>query len=723
MIAAPPHPRERRGARLALAARLRVVAALVLALCLLASTRLAAAGEKEDANVVATVDKILASDVANANFGEAKKKLRALVDRCRRGCSGPAVARIYVAIGLVAAQIGQADEAKTAWSDAFSVDPNAQLPATGVAPALRQQFEQAQKAWLTANPQQDDAQKAGWVNKQAFELHKAALAAEAESSWAECIEKDKSALTMEENLRARVHLAFCEAKAGKVVDALRDNAKALEAARAKQDAVTAKVVQERVTELLPRLAHVKFEAPKEVEALKVTFDDRSIPTERLTESFTIDPGPHTVHAEGVLRGVRVQFDDKTDVKEGETAVVKITLKPAALTQGQLQCMVSAKTQEEIALCLPREGKPLVVRAGLDVSAYTDTTSTHVITPGVRGSIASPTGGWNLGANYLVDVVTSASPDVVSTASRRFHDVRHAVGATGGYKPGAYGFQLSGNYSTESDYVSRTLGGTVLGDFWNKQITPSLGYAYTWDTIGRAGTDYDVFGKPFNTHEISAGTSFVLTPMSLLVTGATVSLESGDQSKPYRYIALFEPGVSVPIGASAEQVNANRLPIKPLEQLPLDRQRYSIGARYVLRTRTNATLRLEGRAYTDSWGTHAGTVDGRYMMDVSGRVRLWPHLRLHGQTGAGFYNRIYGATLNSDGSATIPQFRTSDRELSPMGAATVGGGLRLALTAPGSKFQLGLVSTADGLFNYYLNSLFIRHRIAVYGTLGIEAEFE
>ncbi len=709
--------------RQGLGSRLRVFASLLLlAGCVLISAR-AEGGEKEDAATVAAVDRVLATDYANANFGEAKKKLRALVAKCHKGCSGPAVAHIYVAIGLVAAQIGQADEAKTAWSDAFSLEPNAQLPQTGVSPAVRQQFEQAQKAWLAANPQPDEAQRAGWVNKQAFEAHRAALAAEAAQSWQECIEKDKAALTLEENTRARLHLALCEAKAGKVVDALRDNAKALEAARAKQDAATAKQIQERVTELIPRLAHVQFEPPKEVEALKITFDDKVVPSERLKESFTIDPGQHSVHAEGILRGVRVQSEEKVELGEGETKIVKLTLKPAALTEGQLQCMVSAKTQEEIQACLPQDRKPLVVHAGLDVSGYTDTTSVHVITPSVRGSVASPTAGWNVGASYLVDVVTAASPDVIASASRRFQDVRHAVTAGGGYKPGQVGGQVFGAYSQEHDYISRTLGGVVSGDLVNKQVTPSLGYAYTWDTIGRAGTDYDVFGKPFDTHEITAAGTFILSPVSLFVVGATVGLESGDQSKPYRYIAMFEPGVSVPVGASADQVNANRLPIKPLEQLPLDRQRYSLAARYVLRTRSNATLRVEGRGYTDTWGINAGTGDFRYLVDLNPRLRVWPHAHLHGQSGAGFYNRIYGATLNSDGSATIPRFRSSDRELSPMMGVTGGGGVRFALTQPGAKFQLALFSTADALFNYYFNSLYIRTRLAVYGTVGIEADFE
>jgi hypothetical protein len=703
-----------------LVVRVIAVGALVLAGAFSSDAQ---AGEKEDAAVVTAVDKVLATDVPAANFGEAKRKLKALLDRCKKGCSGPAVARVYVAMGMVSAQINQADEAKTAWSDAFSLDSNAALPAAGVAPAIRQQFEDLKKQWLASNQQPEDPAKLGWVNKNAYDLSKAAIAAEQAHNWAECIDKDKSALTLEENMRARLHLAMCEEKAGKIVDALRDNAKALEGARAKSDAVTAKVIQERVAALLPKLSHVKFERPAEVTDLQILFDDRQIPEGRLAENFTIDPGSHNVHAEGLLRGARVSSDEKFDVKEGETALVKIKLKPVALTKGQLECMVSAKTQEEILACLPQDRKPLRVYVGLDTSGYTDTLNVHVLTPGIRGGVSSPTGGWNVGGNYLVDIVTAASPDVVSTASRRFHDVRHAAGLTGGYKPGRFGAQGYASYSQERDYISRTLGATLTGDFWDKQVTPSLGYAFTWDTIGRTGTDYDVFGKPFNTHEITAGSTFVLSPTSVLVTGGGVAFESGDQSKPYRYIPLFEPGVSVPVGASADEVNRARLPAKPLEQLPLDRKRFNVSGRYVSRIRANASLRLEERLYYDTWETMATTTDARYMVDVSPRLRVWPHLHVHVQSGTKFFRRIYGATLNSDGSATIPQFRSTDRELSPMFGVTGGGGVRYALTEPGGKIEIAAFASADALFNYYLNTLYVRTRLAGYGTLGIEANFE
>ena len=257
----------------------------------------------------------------------------------------------------------------------------------------------------------------------------------------------------------------------------------------------------------------------------------------------------------------------------------------------------------------------------------------------------------------------------------------------------------------------------------RSLTPQLGASHTWDTQGRAGTPYDVFSRSFKSEELSAGATVIMSPTSLIVLGTSVAFEHGDQSKTYRYIPLFAPGVSVPAGASAAEVNNARLDAKPLEQLPLARQRLSLGGRFIQRVRSTSTLRLEERVYTDTWGIKASSTDARYMMDLSPRLRVWPHARAHVQSGASFYKRVYGARLEFDGSAKLPQFRTTDRELSPMIGVTLGGGLRFALTDPAQKLQLALVATADGLFNYYFSSLYLRSRLGGYGTIGFEADFE
>ncbi len=679
----------------------------------------------DDASVTAAVEKIQRDDIANANYGDAKKKLKAMLEKCAKKpvCGGSAVSTVHLALGMVNAQIGRDDEAKQDFTDALNTDASASLPPTGVTEAMKKGFADAHKVWLASHPQPDDSSKAGWQNKVAFDFANAATMADQQGNYVDCIQKDRAALQLEEQPRARLHLAGCEQKANRIIDALRDAQKAFEVANQRKDSTLMKAAQAKLADLLPRISHVTFKPPAGAGGLKVTFDEKPVPNDKLTQNFSIDPGQHHAHAEGQVTGILMSFDQTIDIKEGETQEVEIRLKPTALTPGELECMLKAKTEEEIRACLPKNEKPLLVRAGLDFGGYTDSVSVNVVTPSIHGSIVSPTGGWNVGASYTLDVLTAASPDVVATASRRFYDNRHAVTATGGYKPGRFGGQLSAFGSSEKDYFSRGVNLNATGDFMDKQLTPSLGIGYSVDTAGRSTTPFSVFSQKYTTLTLNGGATIVASPTSVLVVGLTMMLERGDQSKPYRYIPIFDENVSVPPGAAIASVNANRLPIRPLEHLPLDRDRYSLNGRYLMRMKGRSTLRLEERIYYDTWGVKASSSDMRWMFDVSRSLVVWPHAHLHAQTGASFYQRVYTATLPPDGSLVLPAYRTTDRELSPLVTLAVGPGTRLALTPPESKVQIGLGFQADIMYSRYFSALFIKQRMAYYGTLGLDGEFE
>src|SRR6478752_6611925 len=72
-----------------------------------------------------------------------------------------------------------------------------------------------------------------------------------------------------------------------------------------------------------------------------------------------------------------------------------------------------------------ESDTTVVKASTEVSAYQDSDHVGVLTPTIAGSVESPTGGWSAHGRYLVDAVSAASVDIVSTASRRWKEIRHA----------------------------------------------------------------------------------------------------------------------------------------------------------------------------------------------------------------------------------------------------------------------------------------------------------
>ena len=90
-----------------------------------------------------------------------------------------------------------------------------------------------------------------------------------------------------------------------------------------------RAARNRVGELLQRIPHVTFAPPPGATDLNVTFDDRAVPTDALTKKFSVDPGTHTVHAEGELNGLPLTFDKEYEVKEAELVIVRVTSAPAS----------------------------------------------------------------------------------------------------------------------------------------------------------------------------------------------------------------------------------------------------------------------------------------------------------------------------------------------------------------------------------------------------------
>ena len=707
---------------------LGVVFGVVLLLCSYARPANAAG---EDAAVHDAVQQIMSEDYP-ATLGPAKKKLQDQLGNClKKGC-GPAVkAEVYIALGMVSSQLGQADEAKQDFKSAFAADPNAKLPANAT-PAMKSHFDDATGASAAAAAGGEEAEPAqGGTTAAGIKLMMEALKADQEGRLDECIEKDKAALKIEEQPRTRLHLASCESRNGKLVDALKDAQRALEVGIGKRDAGVMKVARTRVKELLDRIPHVTFVPPPGVQDLSVKFDDRPVPLDALTKKFSVDPGKHKVLAEGSVNGFPATFDEEYDVKEKEFTTIRITLKPPAndyITPGQIKCMLAAKSQEDVQKCLPQNRKNIVIRAAIDLSAYSDTNSVAVYTPGINASVASPTAGWNVGGNFILDAVSAASPDIVSTASPPFKEFRYGGGFTGGYKPGLYGAQGSVSVSSAPDYVSYTGGIRLTGDFNDKLITPTIGYSYSYDRIGRGPNNWQHSFNPLkgalDTHEVEAGVTFVMSPTAILLVGGTAQFERGDQSQPYRYVPMFNPDTVapfVPNGATIDLVNRTRLPVRPLEQLPTERDRYAVGGRFNKRL-NNATLRLEQRFYYDTWGVKASSTDARYMVDLSRHLRVWPHVRAHVQSGADFFRLAYSAALDPNGGITIPTYRTGDRELAPLLTGTGGGGVRIGLGEPEGEIKYGITIVGDVMYTRYLKALYVTARTAVYGSVGFDVEF-
>jgi Protein of unknown function (DUF3570) len=364
---------------------------------------------------------------------------------------------------------------------------------------------------------------------------------------------------------------------------------------------------------------------------------------------------------------------------------------------------------------------VATKASFESSGYLDSDHVYVGSPSLGGSIGDELAGWSIGGHYLVDVVSAASVDIVSTASHHWVEVRHAGSADGSIKWGDAEVSASGSVSREPDYLSLTGSGNITLDLLEKNVTPFLGFSYGSDDVGKTGMPHELW-KNKTTLSGRLGSTFVVDRSTIASVQLDAIDESGYLAKPYRYIPLFAPGQvgSIRAGASVDEVNAARVDQRPIEQLPERRNRFAFTGRIAHRY-SAATIRLDERIYMDSWGVRASTSDLRYVFDIGQAWMIWPHLRFHVQTGASFWQRGYELIPGTGGSFTVPELRTGDRELSPLYTATLGFGVRFRFIDDLRKPWF-LVFEGDYGYTKYSDAIYISERKALFSTLAIEAAF-
>lgn len=369
----------------------------------------------------------------------------------------------------------------------------------------------------------------------------------------------------------------------------------------------------------------------------------------------------------------------------------------------------------VSLAPTAGGEPLKYRVNGELAGYADSDNVYVLTPSLSLGADQPSGAWRANASYLVDIVTAASVDIVSTASPRWTEVRQAGSLSADYKPQNFGVNLAGSVSREPDYLSWYVGGSFRVEMYDKRFTPLLGYSYSQDTAGRKDTPFSVYSLELERNTIQVGAEIILNPSSRLTVSGEAVLEDGRQEKPYRYLPIFsaEQAPEVPRGASLELVNQLRLPGEMAEWLPDTRRRYSASGEFATRDGDH-TLRVSERIYGDTWGVLATTTDAIYVLGLGAGFRAWPHLRLHLQEGASFWQRAYVAEPAS-GQISYPRYRTGDRELSPLLTATAGAGVEFSTSKvrnTGWVFT-GLVDVAR---TSYFDALYIDSRASLLVSL-------
>jgi hypothetical protein len=248
-------------------------------------------------------------------------------------------------------------------------------------------------------------------------------------------------------------------------------------------------------------------------------------------------------------------------------------------------------------------------------------------------------------NYYVDMVSSASIDVITTASP-YTEERKQWSMGMDYLRGNTTMSASFTNSEESDFDATTYSFSVSQDMFGDLTTLTLSYALGDDTVGRS--DDPDFSRENTRQHYGVGVTQILTRNLIASLNFETITDEGFLNNPYRSVRYLD--LSNPIGYSFEP-----------ELYPATRTSNAVGlrARYYLPYR--AAIQGEYRFFTDTWDITSHTAAVTYVHPI-GDWTFEAKYRWHDQTGAHFYRDLFLRPEQTN-------FRGRDKELSPLTSQT------------------------------------------------------
>ncbi len=287
---------------------------------------------------------------------------------------------------------------------------------------------------------------------------------------------------------------------------------------------------------------------------------------------------------------------------------------------------------------------------------------------VRKQFAS---NFSASANYYVDRVSSASIDVVTTASPYTEErIQTSVGLDYLHDRWVLNFGLT--KSDESDFVANTLNIGISQDLFGDLTTVSLGYSLGKDEVGRRGDPG--FAESNERQNYSLGITQILTKNLLLGLSIETIADEGFLNNPYRSVRFVD--TATPVGFSYEP-----------EMYPRTRTSEAAAIRWRYYLPYRAALHGEYRHYGDSWDLSAGTFEIGYTHPLGSSWIFEGKIRLYSQEGAEFYSDLFPR-------AQYQNFLARDKELSTFSSQTLHLGVSYDVVRNGWKFiKRGSVSVS------------------------------
>jgi hypothetical protein len=265
---------------------------------------------------------------------------------------------------------------------------------------------------------------------------------------------------------------------------------------------------------------------------------------------------------------------------------------------------------------------------------------------------------SLAANYYVDMISSASVDVLSTASP-YKEKRTQGSISADYLHDNTTYSLGYIESREPDYKANTGFFSVSQSMFGDLTTVSFGFSRGWDHVGEdiyphgyaQGERTTIWVGDADHRNWSASLSQILTRNLLLALNFETDESDGYLQSPYRSARYLNPEGLVQTEAqvtpNTRTGNAGSLQLK--YYLPW-----------------HAALDGSYRLYHDTWGILAHTLSGGYTQPLFSDWTLSGNLRYYRQNAATFYSDLFPFQDSQN-------FMSRDRELAQFHDLTLGLG--------------------------------------------------
>ena len=248
-------------------------------------------------------------------------------------------------------------------------------------------------------------------------------------------------------------------------------------------------------------------------------------------------------------------------------------------------------------------------------------------------------------NYYVDMVSSASIDVITQASPYTEErTQWSLGVD--YLRGNTTMRVGYTSSEESDFDGETVNFSVSQDMFGDLTTLTLSYALGDDLVRRS--DDPTFEEPLDRQIYGVGITQILTKNLISSLNIETITEEGYLNNPYRSVRYFDPNNAA--GYSYEA-----------ELYPNTRTSNAVGLRMRYFLPYRAAVEGEYRFFTDTWDIEGHTGSISYIHPWKD-FTFTGKFRYHTQTGAHFYRDLFPYSQATN-------FRGRDKELSPLTSYT------------------------------------------------------